>query len=225
MSALLVVDGNVQLRERLVVGLTGCGFALASASDGNGALNLLRARAIDLVVLEIELPNIDGISLIPLIRRITEVPIIMVGEKMDLATRIAALAAGADDCVTKPFDLTELAARINSALRRPVLRELNAIVYADLALDLATRDVYRGTHHIETTAREFDLLCTLARRPERVFTRTELIERVWGTERDVQSGTVETLISEVRAKIDRSPFPRLIQTIRGVGYALRTPRT
>ena len=118
----------------------------------------------------------------------------------------------------------QLAARVNAALRRPHLRDVDGLAYADLSLDTATRDVRRGTQSIATTAREFDLLLTLARHPGRVFTRAQLIEHVWGTEHDVQSGTLEGLISELRSKIDRPPFERLIQTIRGVGYVLRSPR-
>jgi DNA-binding response OmpR family regulator len=120
MSALLVVDGDAQTRERLVAGLTGCGFAVVAASDGLAALDLVGSHTIDAIVLELKLPQGDGISLIPLIRRITHAPIVMVSQRLDLATRIAALAAGADDCVTRPFDLGELAARIKSALRRHV---------------------------------------------------------------------------------------------------------
>jgi two-component system response regulator MprA len=145
----------------------------------------------------------------------------MVSERGDLATRIAAFAAGADDYLTKPVNLDELAARINSALRRPLLRQESVIAYADLTIDVATRQVRRSKRPIVTTAREFDLLVVLAREPERVFTRTQLIELVWPAQPVVQPATVETLISELRAKLHRPSLPRLIQTIRGVGYALR----
>ena len=126
MSALLIVDGDAQTRNDVVVGLTNCGFTVVPVSDGLGALDLIRSRVIDAIVLEVALPKVDGISLIPLIRRITQVPIIMVSGRLDLSTRIAALAAGADDYLPKPLDLSELAARIKSALRRPLLRESSA---------------------------------------------------------------------------------------------------
>jgi DNA-binding response OmpR family regulator len=224
MSALLLVDDATPMRDRLVSGLAGLGFSLTVATDGAGALYRLRERTIEAIVLEVELPKIDGIALIPHIRRITQAPIIIVSESRDLATRIAALAAGGDDYLAKPFDIGELAARINSALRRPLLRHVDTIAYADLSLDIATREVRRALVHIPTSAREFDLLLALAGHPERVFTRAQLIELVWGTERDIQEGTVETLVSELRAKLDPAPLPRLIQTIRGIGYALSLRR-
>ncbi len=221
MSVLLLIDDNASMRDRMASNLAGEGFSLVVASSAIGALDRLRERSIDAIVLQVVLPIVDGISLIPLIRRISQAPIIMVSEKRDLATRISAFAAGADDILTQPVDLGELVARINAALRRPVMRHESVIGYADLSIDVATRDVRRSTHHIATTPREFELLLVLVREPERVFTRTQLIELVWPTHADVQPGSVETLVSELRAKLDRPPLPRLIQTIRGVGYALR----
>jgi DNA-binding response OmpR family regulator len=224
MSAILIVDEDPQSREQFGTGLARRGFAIVTSSGAGSCLDSLRRQAIDAIVLEAALPAIDGISLIPLIRRITQIPIIMVSTRSDSETHIAALAAGADAYLAKPVDLRELAARIHSALRRPFLREADAVTYEDLSLDMATRDVYRGEARIATSAREFDLLLTLARHPGRVFTRAQLIEIVWGRDRDIRPGSVETLISELRSKIDSPASPRLIQTIRGVGYALRLQR-
>jgi DNA-binding response OmpR family regulator len=224
LSSILIVDEDPHAREQLRVGLSRCGFAVVTSAGAAGALDLVRNRGIDAIVLEAALPAIDGIALIPLIRRMTQIPIIMVSTRLDLATRIAALAAGADDYLAKPVDLRELAARIHSALRRPLLRDADAVTYEDLSLDIATREVHRGEARIATSAREFDLLLTLARHPGRVFTRTQIIGLVWGRDRDIRPGSVETLISELRSKIDSPTAPGLIQTIRGVGYALRLQR-
>ena len=135
------------------------------------------------------------------------------------------LSRGADDYVAKPFELEELVARLHSALRRPRLEMRQAFTYGDLTVDVARRSVFRGTRRVELSTREFDLLLTFVRNPERVFTRSELLDLVWGVDRDIVPNTVETYISYLRAKLESGQPVRLIQTMRGVGYALRaTPR-
>jgi two-component system response regulator MprA len=136
--------------------------------------------------------------------------------------RIEGLKAGADDYVPKPFDVEELSARVQSALRRPMLRQVEHLRFADLELDLSERTVRRGDRDISLSAREFDVLAALMRRPKRVFRRDELLDLVWGADREVSQATVETYVSYLRAKIDIPGFTKLIHTIRGVGYALRT---
>jgi DNA-binding response OmpR family regulator len=152
------------------------------------------------------------------------VPIIMLTARGDVRDRIDGLKAGADDYLPKPFDLDELGARIHTALRRPMLKRVYHIRVADLEIDLEARTARRGERWIDFSTREFDLLATLARRPNRVFTREELLDLVWGIDRDVTRNTVETYISYVRAKIDTPPEERLIHTIRGVGYSIRSDR-
>jgi two-component system, OmpR family, response regulator MprA len=216
-----VIDDEAAIREMLEVGLTQEGFAVRTAVDGADGLALVRDWQPSCIVLDVVMPKIDGIALIPLLRRLTEVPIVMLTARGDVRDRIDGLRAGADDYLAKPFDLEELAARIQTALRRPMLRHVEHLTFADLSIDLETRIVRRGERRIDLSMREFDLLITLARRPNRIFTREELLDHVWGVDRDLSPNTVETYISYLRAKIDADGAPRLIHTIRGVGYSLR----
>ncbi len=220
----IVIDDEHSIREVLDIGLAQAGFAVRTAIDGADGLTAVRDWSPDCIVLDIMMPKIDGLSLIPLLRRLTEVPIIMLTARGDVRDRIDGLKAGADDYLPKPFELDELVARIQTALRRPVLKRVHHLRVADLEIDLDARSVARGRRWVDLSTREFDLLVALARRPKRVFTREELLDLVWGIDRDVSPATVETYISYLRAKIDRPTEPRLIHTVRGVGYSIREPR-
>jgi DNA-binding response OmpR family regulator len=217
----LVVDDERAIRDVIEIALTQAGFVVNTAMDGADGLAIVRDWAPECILLDVMMPKIDGLALIPLLRRMTEVPIIMLTARGDVQDRVAGLEAGADDYLAKPFDVAELIARINTVLRRPMLRQVNNLRFADLQLDLDERVVMRGDTQIDLSTREFDLLATLMRRPRRVFTRDELLDLVWGTDREVAAATVETYISYLRAKIDRSSDKKLLRTIRGVGYALR----
>lgn len=216
-----VIDDEVSIREMVHLGLSQEGFEVRTAIDGPDGLTLVRDWRPDCIILDVMMPKIDGISLIPLLRRLTEVPIVMLTARGDVRDRIDGLKAGADDYLPKPFELDELAARIHTALRRPMLRHVEHLTYSDLAVDLEARTVRRAGRFIDLSTREFDLLVALARRPGRVFTRDDLLDIVWGIDRDVSPNTVETYISYLRTKIDNGFDRRLIRTIRGVGYALR----
>jgi DNA-binding response OmpR family regulator len=218
----VVIDDERHLRELLELGLGEDGFEVRSAADGRAGLTLVRDWRPDAIVLDVMLPFVDGLELLPMLRRITEAPILMLSAKADTDDRITGLRRGADDYISKPFDMTELAARLHSALRRPRLEQPSIVAYADLSIDLDRREVKRGEQRIELSAREYALLLTLVRNPERVFTRDQLLDLVWGTDRDVGPGAVETYVSYLRAKIDAGFDPKLIRTIRGAGYALRT---
>jgi DNA-binding response OmpR family regulator len=220
----VVIDDEHSIREMLDIGLAQAGFAVRTAVDGPDGLTAIRDWSPDCVVLDIMMPKIDGLSLIPLLRRLTEVPIIMLTARGDVRDRIDGLKSGADDYLPKPFDLDELIARIQTALRRPALRRVQHLRVADLEIDIETRSARRGERWIDLSTREFDLLAALARRPRRVFTREELLDLVWGVDRDVAPATVETYISYLRAKVDRAPETRLIHTVRGVGYAIKDQR-
>ncbi len=216
-----VIDDEESVRKMLEVALALEGFEVRIAADGIEGLSLVRSWQPDCIVLDVMLPKVDGLTLLPMIRRLTEVPIIMLTARGEVRDRIDGIRAGADDYLAKPFDLEELATRLHAALRRPRLREVSVLTYEDLELDLEARTVRRGASYIDLSTREFDLLAALARRPRRVFTRDELIHLVWGDDRDTSTQTVETYISYLRGKIDEAPQRALIQTVRGVGYVLR----
>jgi len=217
----LIVDDERHMRDFLEIGLAQAGFRTRSAADGPEALAELSVGAPNLIVLDVMLPKIDGIALLPLIRRATEAPILMLSAKVDVATRVAGLEAGADDYLAKPFEFVELVARVQTLLRRPTLARVSSLRFLDIEMDVEKRLVRRDGENIPLSSREFDLLAVLLRHPERVFTRQQLLDRVWGSERDVLPGSVETYISYLRAKLDRSPRRRVIRTIRGVGYSIR----
>jgi two-component system OmpR family response regulator len=215
------VDDDAGLRHLLEYGLARAGFAVRSVPDGQGALLILREYSPDLVVLDVMLPEIDGIALLPEIRRMTTVPVVMLTARTELTEKLAGFSAGADDYVGKPFDLDELIARLRTLLRRPQFERTETLEYADLVLDLVRRTVSRGRRNIDLSPREFDLLRAFAERPETVLTRSELLDLVWGIDRDVIPNTVETYVSYLRAKIDSGERVKLIQTLRGVGYTLK----
>jgi DNA-binding response OmpR family regulator len=217
----LVVDDERHIRELLEIGLGDEGYEVRSAPDGQVGLQLCREWNPDAIVLDVMLPKIDGIALLPMFRKLTEAPILMLSAKGDVTDKVAGLSRGADDYVAKPFELAELRARLDTALRRPRLAQPQMLRYADLEVNLETRQVTRAAKNISLSAREYDLLIALLRNPNRVFTRDQLLDQVWGTERFVGPGAVETYISYLRAKIDHGFQTRLIQTHRGAGYSLR----
>lgn len=217
----LVVDDERHMRNMLELGLAQHGFDVATAADGVEALAKVRDNAYDAIVLDVMMPRIDGTSLVPMLRRVTEAPIIMLSARKDSPDQIAALTAGADDYVGKPFDLGELAARLHSRLRRPQLAKRDTLSYAGLAMDSASREVEFAGTPIALTAREFDLLAMMLREPGRVFTREQCIDKVWGYDAAVEPNVVETYISYLRGKLEKAGATGLIRTIRRVGYTLR----
>jgi DNA-binding response OmpR family regulator len=217
---ILVVDDERPIREMLELGLTSRGFQVRCAADGQAAIPLIRAWNPELIVLDVMLPKIDGLALLPAIRRLTEAPIIMLSAKGEVEDRIEGLDRGADDYVGKPFEMTELVSRLRSALRRPHLEHVELITHADVEVELQTRTVRRGGRILDLSPLEYDLLVALVRHPRRVFSRDQLLDLVWGLDADVGPGNVERYISYVRAKVDGGAATRLIHTIRGVGYSL-----
>ncbi len=220
-ARVLVVDDEAAIREVLEYGLGQAGFAVRTAVDARDALESVRAWSPEVIVLDVMLPEIDGFTLLPGLRRLTDAPIVMLSARTETAEKVAGLSRGADDYVGKPFELEELIARLHSALRRPRMEMRQTFTYADLAIDIARRSVHRGSRRIELSTREFDLLLTFVRNPEHVYTRAQLLDLVWGVDRDVVPNTVETYVSYLRAKLDSGESVKLIQTLRGVGYTLR----
>lgn len=217
----LVVDDEAAIRELLEYGLGQAGFNVRAVGDAPTALDAVRTWTPEAIVLDVMLPDIDGFALLPMLRRLTDAPIVMLSARTETSDKVTGLSRGADDYVGKPFELEELIARLQSALRRPRMEARESYRYGDLTVDVGRRTAFRGNRRVELSTREFDLLLTLVRNPEHVFTRSDLLDLVWGVDRDVVPNTVETYISYVRAKIDSGESVKLIQTLRGVGYVMR----
>ncbi len=216
-----VVDDDRFVREMLELGLTREGYIVRTASDGVAALDLVRAWDPELIVLDIMMPKMDGATLLPRLREITQAPILMLTAKGETADKVATLSAGADDYLVKPFVFEELIARLQAKLRRPQLIEEDVLRWHDVSLNPSTREVARGNDTLELTQREFDLLAVFMREPRRVFSKDHLLELVWGHDFEGGPNIVETYISYLRAKIDRTDQPSsFIRTVRGVGYGL-----
>lgn len=222
MTRVLVVDDERRIRELLELSLRHHGYDVRSAADGQAALSEVKAWEPDAIVLDVMLPKIDGITLLPMLRRVTEAPVIMLSAKGELEDRVSGLSHGADDYLSKPFEIAELIAHIEAKLRRPRIEHPDVLRFADLSVELQTHTAQRSGKRLDLSPLEYDLLVTLLRRPKRVFTRDELIEMVWGKDRDVTAAAVERYISYLRAKVDEGFEQRLIHTVRGVGYTLRT---
>ena len=220
-ARILVVDDEAGIRDLLEYGLGQAGFNVRSVVDGRGALATVKQWSPEVIVLDVMLPEIDGFTLLPALRRITDVPIVMLSAKTETAEKVAGLSRGADDYVGKPFELEELIARLHSALRRPRMELRQSFSYADLTVDVSRRTVFRGARRVDLSTREFELLLTFVRHPEQVFSRSQLLDLVWGVDRDVVPNTVETYVSYLRAKLDSVEPVKLIHTLRGVGYVLR----
>jgi DNA-binding response OmpR family regulator len=221
MTIVLVVDDEPTIREIVISYLQRDGFATLEAADGNRARELLTTERPDLVVLDLMLPGVDGLELCRWIRASSRLPVIMLTARGDESDRIVGLELGADDYVTKPFSPRELAARVRTVLRRAELDVVadRPLSFDGLVIDPSSRDVTRHDEPLRLTAREFDLLWFLARHPQRVFSREQLMRRVWGYASAVDTGTVTVHIRRLREKIEDDPSrPRHLETVWGVGY-------
>jgi DNA-binding response OmpR family regulator len=220
-STVLVVDDEPIVRDVVVRYLQREGYETLEAGDGIHAQELLSKHAPSLVVLDLMLPGMDGLQLCRWIRARSDLPVIMLTARAEEADRIVGLELGADDYVTKPFSPRELAARVRTVLRRSSLTAgmSERIVHGDLDLDAAAREVTKADRLLRLTAREFDLLWFLASHPRRVFSREQLMDRVWGYEPAFDTGTVTVHVRRLREKIEDDPSkPRHLETVWGVGY-------
>jgi DNA-binding response OmpR family regulator len=221
MTTVLVVDDEPIVREVVVSYLQREGYRTLEAGDGDHARELVESEAPSLVVLDLMLPGTDGLELCRWIRARSELPVIMLTARGEEADRIVGLELGADDYVTKPFSPRELAARVRSVLRRSSAEVPKAerLTFDDLSIDARTREVSKNGVELRLTAKEFDLLWFLARHPRQVFSRDHLMDRVWGYETAVDTGTVTVHVRRLREKIEDDPSqPRFLQTVWGVGY-------
>lgn len=225
MSArILVVDDDRALAEMLSMALQAEGFLTDHAVDGAIAVDLFREVKPDLVLLDVMLPSLDGIEVCERIRAESGVPIIMLTARTDTRDVVRGLEAGADDYVVKPFKSAELVARIRARLREPQQEASETLRIGDLTIDVAAHEVRRGAQTISLTPLEFDLLAILARKPQQVFTREVLLEKVWGYQYKADTRLVNVHVQRLRAKIEQDPDrPMIVTTVRGVGYRAGAP--
>jgi DNA-binding response OmpR family regulator len=220
----LVVDDEPMLRNLLSRLLRMEGFEVIEAEDGHVALDKVATEEPDLVLLDVMLPARSGLDVLGDLRKTSNVPVILVSALGEEADRVLGLKMGADDYVVKPFSAAELSARIESVLRRVVLRDGpdpgHRLLFDGLAIDHGTREVTVSGEKVEMTAKEFDLLAFLAGSPRQVFNREQLLRQVWGSSSDWQSdATITEHVRRLRRKVEKDPDnPRWLVTVRGVGY-------
>jgi DNA-binding response OmpR family regulator len=219
---ILVVEDEEKVAAVIRRGLEQSSYTADVAATGEEALERVNAASYDGIILDLMLPGISGLDVVrELRRRRLEVPVLALTAKGSLDARIEGLDAGCDDYLPKPFAFDELLARVRALLRRATTVRLPELTYRDLTLDPASRTVTRGGKRIELTNKEYALLEYLMRYPEKVLTRSELLERVWGYDFETQSNVLEVYMNFLRKKIDTSAEIRLLHTIRGVGYVLK----
>ena len=220
---ILVVDDERAVRDSLRRALELEGYEIELAADGNEALARLESPdEPDAVILDVLMPGVDGLEVCRRMRSAgNTLPVLMLTARTEVEDRVAGLDAGADDYVTKPFALEELLARMRALLRRTSDESGETLQFADLELNPGTREVRRGGRPIELTRTEFSLLELFMRNPRQVLTRSVIFERVWGYDFGFSSNSLDVYIGYLRRKTEAGDEPRLIQTVRGVGYALR----
>lgn len=218
---ILVIEDEQKIADFLRRGLTYEGFRVEVANDGESGLKAARDNPPNLVILDVMLPGLDGIEVCRRLRAGGSMPILMLTAKDSVADRVKGLDSGADDYVVKPFAFEELIARVRALLRRRSPNEEMVLRFADLMLNVSTREVTRGSRRIPLTTKEFDLLHFFLRHPRQVLTRELIYDRIWGYDFGGESNILEVYIRYLRSKLEASGELRLIQTVRGVGYALR----
>lgn len=228
---ILLVEDEPSISGFVRRGLIFEGFSVEVADDGRVALDSIRERTPDLLILDLMLPGVNGIEIAKRVRAsesgdpTDRLPILMLTARDSVPDRVAGLEAGADDYLVKPFDFDELLARVRALLRRSQVSDTRRageiLSFADVTLDTSSRIVTRGDRTIELTPREFDLLALFLHNPNQVLTRSTLMQRVWGEDFYGESNVLEVFVGNVRRALELEGEPRLIQTVRGVGYVLR----
>lgn len=229
-QTVLVVEDDHAISSMLRRGLTFEGYNVSVAHSGVDALEYARVQTPDLIVLDIMLPGVDGVEVCRRLRAAgDEVPILMLTARDEVEDRVSGLDAGADDYLVKPFAFPELLARLRALLRRQERRPDDqlgeTLTFEDLTLDTSTRYAHRGERRIELTTREFDLLYLFMKHPNQVLPRDIIMERVWGYDFPGESNVLEVYISNLRRHLEADDEPRLLATVRGAGYALRSSRS
>jgi len=227
MPKLLIIEDDEDLRKALKLSLKEQGYEISTASTGPKGLEKARRNEFDLIILDLMLPGLDGLSLMRALRQTSQIPVLMLTARSSEMDKIIGLESGADDYLTKPFSLGELVARIRALLRRSRVSTpatLNRFHSGDLTLDLITRRVTLRGKRLEMSPKEFSLLAELMRNERAVLSRDLLLERVWGYDFVGNTRTVDVHIRWLREKIEPDPsHPRYIQTVRGVGYRFEGP--
>jgi two-component system response regulator MprA len=218
---ILVVDDDPEIVSFVRRGLAYEGYTVVTAADGKEALTKAHDKEPDLIILDIMMPGIDGIEVAKRLRQGGDVPILMLTAKGTVADKVTGLESGADDYLVKPFAFDELLARVKALLRRRQPKEGETLRFSDLSLNTATREVRSGNEIIEFTTQEFDLLELFMHHPRQVLKRDLIYERIWGYDFEGLSNVIEVYVRYLRSKLEAGGRPRLIHTVRGVGYVLK----
>lgn len=221
-TKILIVDDESQITRVLCMACTAQGYSVKSAADGEAALAVLQHWAADLIITDLSMPNLDGVELCRAVRRVSKVPILVLSVRDQEKVKVLALDAGADDYITKPFQMNELLARLRAALRRSTYAtsedSSKEILVGDFRIDTSSHQVYVRGQELHLTPKEFDLLHALALHPDRVLTRRTLMTAVWGGYNIDQPESLRVLIGQLRKKIEMDSVTRYIQTEPWVGY-------
>jgi two-component system response regulator MprA len=219
---ILVIEDEARIAQFLKRGLIYEGYRVDVAYDGQSGLDMAREQPPDLVILDWMLPGLDGLEVCKRLRAASNVPILMLTAKEEVQDRVTGLNAGADDYLVKPFAFDELLARIRALFRRATPASNPEVLrFSDLVLDTGTHRARRGERYIDLTAKEYELLELFMRNPRRVLTREMIFDRVWGYDFGGESNIIEVYVRYLRQKTEETNEPRLVHTVRGVGYVLR----
>ena len=217
---ILIIEDEVKTIDYLNRGLTEQGYSVDAATDGLDGLHLASTSDYDAIILDIMLPGLDGISLLKSLRPSNNTPVIMLTAKDAVASRLEGFQAGADDYLVNPFSFLELLARLQVITKRVRTKEQTNIYIGDLHIDLLARRATRGSRRLELTAKEFSLLEVLAQRQSQIVSKTVITELVWDICFDTNTNVVEATVKRLRAKLEQEGEPKLLHTIRGMGYVL-----
>lgn len=217
---ILIIEDEVKTIDYLKRGLTEQGYSVDAATDGLDGLHLASTSDYDAIILDIMLPGLDGISLLKSLRPSNNTPVIMLTAKDAVASRLEGFQAGADDYLVKPFSFLELLARLQVITKRVRTKEQTNIYIGDLHIDLLARRATRGSRRLELIAKEFSLLEVLAQRQSQIVSKTVITELVWDICFDTNTNVVEATVKRLRAKLEQEGEPKLLHTIRGMGYVL-----
>ena len=220
-ARVLVVDDDPRMQSMMRRILEVDGYTVATASEGDAALEALRREPVDLIILDVMMPGADGFEVCRTVRRESGVPILMLTARDEALDKVTGLDCGADDYVVKPFDTEELLARVRALLRRMQPRQVEILRFLDVELVPGEREARRDGELLDLTAREYDLLELFLRHPRQVLSREQILQGVWGFDYLGDSNLVDVRIKYLRDKLESGGRPRLIQTVRGAGYALR----